>query len=615
MKESENNMIDFAKVKLIIWDLDETFWDGILSDHTAVFIEANGELVRNMADAGVISSICSKNDEQQVMEFMQANGIADLFVFNSINWAPKGARVKQIISEMNLRAPNVLFIDDNPTNIGEAVDLCPGLMTADETILPTLREYYRQVPKTDLEHKRLAQYRVLEEKQSFRATAESNEDFLRKCNIQVEIKADCLNHLERIADLVLRSNQLNFTKVRSSSEELKALIENRAYRTGYVEVCDKFGDYGIVGFYAVKDGSLVHFVFSCRTLNMGVEQYVYHQIGSPAISVVGDVSSTLEGPCPDWINCVVEEKASVAKAELKGKKILFKGPCDLQQIFSFIKETSNIITEFTYVNNWGVQIESGNHSIQVVESVQLTEEEKKQLEKSLPFGDRGMFCTRMFDDDIGAVVFSMFSDPNLGLYQDKATGAIVAFGEYTNDLTDENTWEDVLAGRVFTANCRFREADLQDIRQRFHFLGRIQPEDSIKNLDFIYSRLHPDALLILCLGSETPFEGNTQPAYEDRHLYHRRQCQMIREWAKGKDRVFLLDVNSHIHGQEDFTNNINHFQKQIYFHLCEDLISILNVGQDEALQFASEKEKKRKVFLRRLKKIPNKISRFLHGSK
>ena len=608
-------MIDFGKIKLLIWDLDETFWQGILSDHTAIFNEANAQLVRDMADAGVICSICSNNNERQVLNFLQEHGIADLFVFCSINWAPKGARVKQIISEMNLRANNVLFVDDNPVNLGEALEFCSELMVSDEKIIPLLRKYYSHIPKSDVVHSRLAQYRLMEEKKRFSATEESNESFLKKCNIRVSIKCDCLKHIDRISELVMRSNQLNFTKVRSSTDELRSLLQKDTIKAGYVEVKDVFGDYGIVGFFAIEQNVLCHFVFSCRILNMGVEQYVYHKLGKPKLFVVGDVSSALDSSCPDWINCNCGEEDHVKMTVIAGNKIVFKGPCDMQQMFSFIRETGNIITEFTYVNNRGVQIEQGNHTTHIVESLQLSKEEKRKLAKALPFGDTGMFYTKMFDADVGAVVLSMLSDPNLGLYQKKDTGAVIAFGEYIIDLTDETNWEDILSGKVYTANCRFKESDLRDFRQKYVFLGRIHPEEIIENLNTIYSNLNADTILILCLGSEVPFQGNIQKAYVDRHIDHQILNQMIRKWAVIHDHVYLLDVNQYIHGQEDYTNNINHYKKHVYYHMCEELIAIMNSESGQILQFATEQEKKRDAFLRKTKKIPNKIIRKLRGAK
>ncbi len=60
-------------------------------------------------------------------------------------------------------------------------------------------------------------------------------------------------------------------------------------RSKVVDFTLEYGEYGIVGFYAVKDNTLVHFLFSCRTLGMGIEQYTYEKIGCPKLSRMLDV--------------------------------------------------------------------------------------------------------------------------------------------------------------------------------------------------------------------------------------------------------------------------------------------------------------------------------------
>lgn len=54
--------IDFSKIKLIIWDLDETFWKGILSEGPISPIKENLSLLQTLTDHGIVNSICSKND-------------------------------------------------------------------------------------------------------------------------------------------------------------------------------------------------------------------------------------------------------------------------------------------------------------------------------------------------------------------------------------------------------------------------------------------------------------------------------------------------------------------------------------------------------------------------
>ena len=120
-------MYQFEKIKLVIWDLDETFWQGTISEGTVVIPEQNLALIKRLTDIGVVNSICSKNDADSTMEYLKKQDLEQYFVFASINWEPKGARIKQLISDMQLRPVNVLFLDDNPSNLGEAKHFCAGL--------------------------------------------------------------------------------------------------------------------------------------------------------------------------------------------------------------------------------------------------------------------------------------------------------------------------------------------------------------------------------------------------------------------------------------------------------------------------------------------------------
>jgi predicted enzyme involved in methoxymalonyl-ACP biosynthesis len=54
--------IDLTKIKLIIWDLDDTLWNGTLSEGGAQLPVEHSRLIADLTDAGIINSICSKND-------------------------------------------------------------------------------------------------------------------------------------------------------------------------------------------------------------------------------------------------------------------------------------------------------------------------------------------------------------------------------------------------------------------------------------------------------------------------------------------------------------------------------------------------------------------------
>ena len=402
--------MDCKSIKLVIWDLDETLWNGILSDGIVDLPVSHIDLIKNMVDGGVMCSICSKNDEQIVFDKLQEYGIKDYFVFPSINWSPKGERVRQIVNEMQLRFPNVLFVDDNALNRAEVLEYCHDINVADVDVIPELIEFFKNNRDSDKEHKRLKQYYVLEKKNNFKAAYASNEAFLYASNIQVKINHDCINHIDRIEDLILRSNQLNFTKIRSKRNELLDVFSDENFSCGYVSVTDRFGDYGIVGFYALKDSKLVHFVFSCRTLGMGVEQYVYRFLACPKIDIKGDVSSDLFGVDPDWINQKSLEFCQGKKDKTSTQsKILIKGPCDMSQMFAYIADGDNILTEFVYVNGDGVHIEQVNHTLMILQSVTVDSKIKDIVINKYPFTDDRMFKTNIFDKDLDFVVFSLFT--------------------------------------------------------------------------------------------------------------------------------------------------------------------------------------------------------------
>lgn len=135
---------------------------------------------------------------------------------------------------------------------------------------------------------------------------------------------------------------------------------------------------------------------------MGIEQYVYHILNCPNIDIVGEVVSDLSSSeSLDWINQKNEETHEETNKLLSNSahSILFKGPCDMNQIFNFIKANDAIDTELTYVNPAGVSIQGAQHLVHIVESLTLSDEQKEEIIKELPFADKDFFTTRMFTED------------------------------------------------------------------------------------------------------------------------------------------------------------------------------------------------------------------------
>jgi FkbH-like protein len=334
-------------IRLVIWDLDETFWRGTLTEGgVAEHLAVAEETVRGLARRGIISSICSKNDHAAVEAVLTQRGLWDFFVFPSIAWTGKGARARAIVEAVQLRPETVLFIDDNASNRAEVAEAVPGIAVADETAIPGLLDHPLAAGKDDHDLSRLRHYRLLEARCRDRGReGGDNASFLRASGIRVEIDHDVEAHLDRAVELVNRTNQLNFTKLRLPEDRAEARAALRAQlhatsgrRAAIVRVVDRFGDHGIVGFW-MMDGIwvepyLVHFAFSCRILGMGVEQWVYERLGRPRLDIVGDVVSTLDG-APDWINQPPDSSAATPALRPAPERVRLRGGCELEVLRHF----------------------------------------------------------------------------------------------------------------------------------------------------------------------------------------------------------------------------------------------------------------------------------------
>ncbi|MBQ6832173.1 MAG: HAD-IIIC family phosphatase [Oscillospiraceae bacterium] len=602
--------MDFSSVKLIIWDLDETLWKGTISDNDTVCLRKElVAFIHSSLDRGIVHSICSKNDYDDTKSFLITQGLWDLFVFPSINWEPKGNRVKGILEEMKLRPQNTLFVDDNLSNLQEAVYCCPELQVCTPEELSQSVGNILSITKIDTGRPRLAQYKLLEKKNISEKAYSSNEDFLMSCNIRVDIQYDCTEQIDRIHDLIMRSNQLNYTKFRQSKEALIEQLSKQETQAAYITVRDNFGDYGIVGFYMMVHGELVHYLFSCRTLGMLVEQYVYVKIGCPALNTVGDVITKLNTQdIPQWIN---QSGAAAADQNTKlrtgNRRILFKGPCDISQIFSFIEETDCIATEFTYVNDTGISVEGHNHTSQMVTALTAGDADKAKVIADTQWIDDEMLSHLGWKNN-DAIVFSMLTDGNLGIYQHIKTGLQIALCEKYYDLTNPENWESYIQGTIFTSFINFTEDALKDFSEKYRFVDNSDGEITISNLDVLYQVLAKGTKLILLLGSERPFEGCINCAYQDRQVFHKLLNDKIKAWAKDKENVYLIEISKHIHSQKDYTDTINHFQKKVYFHIAQELSSILN-SHEATIKIKSRLYLQFVTVVVKLKKIIKRILR------
>ncbi|MHA6720968.1 HAD family hydrolase [Sphingomonas sp. RS6] len=300
-----------TQVKLILWDLDDTLWRGTLADGDAVVLdERRAALIRAFNARGVVSSICSKNDHDAARAQLEAFGLWDEFVFPHIAFTPKPDAIKTIIEDMQLRPANVLFVDDNPLNLASARHAMPDLQTLDITEPDADDRLGQLLAIQQGTESRVDAYRLLERKRSARVAAPelSYHSFLRLsgiCACSPKLM-DNLDFAPRIAELINRSNQLNYSGSRVEPDALaQAIIDVVRFDSWSIFAWDRYGDYGLVGFAMVDrdSGRFVHFTFSCRAMHMGLEAFALAKVREawPDIDT-SEWDGRFDRTAPDWIS-------------------------------------------------------------------------------------------------------------------------------------------------------------------------------------------------------------------------------------------------------------------------------------------------------------------------
>ena len=153
------------QVKLVIVDLDDTLWRGIVAEEEDVSEDTiEGwpmgviEALQFLKKRGVLLGIISKNDESRIEALwdtiFRGRLRLDDFVVRKINWKAKADNLEEILDEVNLLSRSVVFVDDNPAERAEIAAAFPDvhvlgaqlyhlkriLMWAPETQVPFVSE-------------------------------------------------------------------------------------------------------------------------------------------------------------------------------------------------------------------------------------------------------------------------------------------------------------------------------------------------------------------------------------------------------------------------------------------------------------------------------------------
>ncbi|MER6401095.1 HAD-IIIC family phosphatase [Kitasatospora sp. NPDC001603] len=264
-------------VKCLVWDLDNTVWDGtLLEDPTVELFPGIHDTIVELDSRGVLHSVSSKNDHDLAWKRLEDLGLAEYFVHPQIGWGRKSDAVKLIAERLNFAETAVAFIDDLPTERAEVnyhapdIRCYPAEQAAELTALP---EFSPEIVTVDARRRRemyQASFRRDAEKDTFSGP---DEEFLRTLDLVMEIKRADQEDISRVEELTLRTSQMNATGVHYSDAALRALLVDPDHEVLTVNLTDRFGPHGAVGVLLLeRHADLWHLKLlatSCRVVTFG----------------------------------------------------------------------------------------------------------------------------------------------------------------------------------------------------------------------------------------------------------------------------------------------------------------------------------------------------------
>lgn len=265
-------------VKVVVWDLDNTVWDGVLLEGDAVTVRPGVyQTIKELDRRGILQSIASKNDPTLALEKLGTLGIAEYFIYPQIGWNAKSESVKTIATKINVGIDSLAFIDDQSFEREEVAYSHPEVLCLDACEVPDILERSEFVPRfiTDESASRRLMYmsdiqrNALE--QDFKGP---KEEFLATLDLELTIARATEADLQRAEELTRRTHQLNTTGYTYSYDELKAFMSSPDHDLLIASLTDRFGTYGKIGLCLVERSSsywtIKLLLMSCRVMSRGV---------------------------------------------------------------------------------------------------------------------------------------------------------------------------------------------------------------------------------------------------------------------------------------------------------------------------------------------------------
>jgi FkbH-like protein len=265
-------------IKCLVWDLDDTIWDGVLLEDESVSLRPRvPDIIQTLDSRGILQSIASRNDHDKAMEKLGEFGLLEYFLYPQINWNSKASSVKKIAESLNIGLDTVAFIDDQAYERAEVRHSFPGVLciaAADVYSLPELPEMNPRFVTEDSMARRAMYFSDITRNKVEEEFAGSKEEFMASLGMIFTVSSAKEEDLKRAEELTVRTNQLNTTGYTYSFDELNKFRQSGRHKLLISSLEDKFGTYGKIGLALIECEREVWTIklllMSCRVISRGV---------------------------------------------------------------------------------------------------------------------------------------------------------------------------------------------------------------------------------------------------------------------------------------------------------------------------------------------------------
>ncbi|MEN8219996.1 MAG: HAD-IIIC family phosphatase [Pseudomonadota bacterium] len=278
------------KVKCVVWDLDNTLWDGVLLESDQVFLrDGVTDIIKTLDKRGILQSIASKNEYDHAMTQLKAFGLSEYFIYPQINWNSKAQNIETIAKEINIGIDTLAFIDDQPFERDEVNFSLPEVFCIDAAEIDKVLELPEMNPRflTDESSRRRLMYisDIARQKVEDHFVG-PKEEFLATLKMVLTVAPAKEEDLKRAEELTVRTHQLNTTGYTYSYEELDQFRQSDRHILLIAGLDDKYGTYGKIGVILIECFDEVWTIklllMSCRVMSRGVGSVVINHIRNEA---------------------------------------------------------------------------------------------------------------------------------------------------------------------------------------------------------------------------------------------------------------------------------------------------------------------------------------------